>query len=153
MEFDLKKPYCFYFNEICKIPHGSGNEKALSDWLVAFAKDQGLDWVQDEFLNVVIYKSASPGWEDHPTVVIQAHMDMVCEKVPESTHDFENEPLELYVEGDHLRARGTTLGADDGMGCAYMPVSYTHLDVYKRQLPPSMEAPIIFLHTHFRNSV
>ena len=120
MEFDLKKPYCFYFNEICKIPHGSGNEKALSDWLVAFAKDHGLDWVQDEFLNVVIYKSASPGWEDHPTVVIQAHMDMVCEKVPESTHDFENEPLELYVEGDHLRARGTTLGADDGMGCAYM---------------------------------
>ena len=54
MEFDLKKPYCFYFNEICKIPHGSGNEKALSDWLVAFAKDHGLDWVQDEFLNVVI---------------------------------------------------------------------------------------------------
>ena len=120
MEFDLKKPYCYYFNEICKIPHGSGNEKALSDWLVAFARDHRLEYIQDKLWNVVIYKPASPGYEDHPGVVIQAHMDMVCEKIPESTHNFETDPLELYVEGEHLRARVTTLGADDGMGCAYM---------------------------------
>ncbi len=120
MEFDLTKPYCHYFNEICKIPHGSGNEKALSDRLVAFAKECGLDYMQDELWNVVIYKPASAGYEDHPGVVIQAHMDMVCEKVPESGHDFEKDPLALYTEGDHLRAQGTTLGADDGMGCAYM---------------------------------
>jgi len=120
MEFDLSKSYCYYFNEICKIPHGSGNEKALSDWMVAFAVDHGLDYIQDKLWNVVIYKQASPGYEDHPGVLIQAHMDMVCEKVSGCTHNFETDPLDLYVEGDHLRARGTTLGADDGMGCAYM---------------------------------
>ena len=120
MQFDIKKPHCFYFNEICKIPHGSRNEKALSDWIVAFAKEKGLDYVQDDMGNVVIYKAATPGYEDHPGVIIQAHIDMVCEKVPESTHDFEKDPLELYVEGTHLRAKGTTLGADDCMGAAYM---------------------------------
>jgi aminoacyl-histidine dipeptidase len=120
VEFDVRKPICHYFEEISKIPHGSKNERRLSDWLVAFAKERGLRFVQDELLNVVIYKPASVGYEKHPGVIIQAHMDMVCEKVPGSDHDFEKDPLELYVEGDHLRARGTTLGADDGMGCAYM---------------------------------
>lgn len=120
MEFDLTKPYCRYFNEICSIPHGSGNEKALSDRLAAFATECGLGYMQDALWNVVIYKPASAGYEDHPGVVIQAHMDMVCEKTPESDHDFEKDPLALYTQGDHLRARGTTLGADDGMGCAYM---------------------------------
>ena len=88
--------------------------------MVEFAKERGLAFVQDELWNLVIYKKATPGYEDHPAVLIQAHMDMICEKVPGSTHNFETDPLELYVEGDHLRARGTTLGADDGMGCAYM---------------------------------
>lgn len=120
MEFDLKKPYCFYFNEICKIPHGSKNEKMLSDWLVEFAKAHHLAYIQDELWNVVIYKPASAGYEAHPTLMIQAHMDMITECAPGVTHDFTREPLELYVEGDHLRAKGTTLGADDGMGCAYM---------------------------------
>lgn len=120
MEFDLKKPYCFYFNEICKIPHGSKNEKMLSDWLVEFAKVHHLAYIQDELWNVVIYKPASAGYEAHPTLMIQAHMDMITECAPGVTHDFTREPLELYVEGDHLRAKGTTLGADDGMGCAYM---------------------------------
>lgn len=120
MEFDLTKPYCSYFYEISRIPHGSGNEKALSDWLVAFAKEHGLFYIQDELWNVVIYKEASPGYEAHGGVIIQAHMDMVCEKVQGCEHDFATDPLELYTEGDHLRARGTTLGADDGMGCAYM---------------------------------
>lgn len=120
MIFDLNKPYCYFFSEICKIPHGSKNEKQLSDWLVKFARERGLEYIQDEIYNVVIYKRASLGYESHPGVILQAHMDMICEKVPESTHDFEKDPLELYVEGDHLRAKGTTLGADDGMGCAYM---------------------------------
>ena len=120
MEFDLKKPHCYYFNEICKIPHGSGNEKALSDWIVAFAKERGLSFLQDEMWNVVIYKQATPGYETHPGVIIQGHMDMVCEKTPESGHHFETDPLDLYVDGTHLRARGTTLGGDDCMGVAYM---------------------------------
>ena len=120
MEFDITKPHCYYFNEICKIPHGSKNEKQLSDWIVQFAKDHKLSYIQDSMWNVVIYKPATPGYEDHPGVIIQAHIDMVCEKTPESTHNFETDPLELYVEGTHLRARGTTLGADDCMGAAYM---------------------------------
>lgn len=120
MEFDLTKPYCYYFNEICKIPHGSGQEKQLSDWLVAFARAHALPVIQDELWNVIIYKPASPGYETHPGVILQAHMDMVCEKTEGCSHDFLKDPLELYVEEDLLRAKGTTLGADDGMGCAYM---------------------------------
>lgn len=120
MKFDLTKPHCYYFNEIAKIPHGSKNEKRLSDWIVDFAKQHGLRYVQDEMYNVVIYKDATPGYESHPGVIIQAHIDMVCEKVPESNHNFETDPLDLYVEGTHLRARGTTLGGDDCMGAAYM---------------------------------
>ena len=120
MIFDLQKSYCNFFNEICKIPHGSKNEMQLSHWLVRFAQDRELAYFQDGLFNVIIYKPASPGYEDHPALLIQAHMDMVCEKVPESTHNFEIDPLELYVDGDHLRAKGTTLGADDGMGVAYM---------------------------------
>ncbi len=120
MEFDLKKPHCYFFNEICKIPHGSGNEKALSDWVVSFAKERGLAFLQDEMWNIVICKEASSGYETHPGVILQAHMDMVCEKTPESAHDFETDPLDLYVDGTHLRARGTTLGGDDCMGVAYM---------------------------------
>lgn len=120
MKFDLDKPYCAFFHEICKIPHGSRNERQLSDWLVAFAKERDLSYIQDDLFNVVIYKPASPDYENHQGVIIQAHMDMVCEKDPGVEHDFLSDPLELYVEGTHLRARGTTLGADDGMGCAYM---------------------------------
>lgn len=120
MEFDLTKPHCYYFNEIAKIPHGSKNEKRLSDWIVDFAKAHGLRYVQDDMYNVVIYKDATKGYEDHPGVIVQAHIDMVCEKTPESTHNFETDPLELYVEGTHLRAKGTTLGGDDCMGAAYM---------------------------------
>lgn len=120
MEFDLTKPYCRYFNEICKIPHGSGNERKLSNWLVSFAKEHQLSYIQDELWNVIIYKDAAMGYEDHPGVIIQAHMDMVCEKKEGWIHDFETEPLKLYVEDGRLRAEGTTLGADDGMGCAYM---------------------------------
>lgn len=120
MLFDTRKAHCFYFSEISKIPHGSGNEKALSDWICALAKQHGLRYLQDDIWNVVVYVPASPGYEEHPGVIIQAHMDMVCEKTPESTHDFTRDPLELYVDNTRLRAKGTTLGADDCMGVAYM---------------------------------
>ncbi len=118
--FDLSKPYCKYFNEICKIPHGSFDEQRISDYLVKFGKEHNLKTVQDDNLNVVIYKDASKGYENAAPLLLQAHMDMVCEKNKDSNHDFKNDPLELYVDGDWLKAKGTTLGADDGMGVAYM---------------------------------
>lgn len=109
----------YYFEEICKIPHGSGNIKEISDYLVAFAKDHALDYVQDEMNNVVIYKPASKGYENAPTVIIQGHMDMVCEKRPDVEHDFMKDGLNLSVENGYITANGTTLGGDDGIAVAY----------------------------------
>ena len=120
MEFDLSKKYCFYFNEISRIPRGSRNEKAVSDYVVAFAKEHGLHYIQDDTWNVIVDVPASPGYENSGTVLLQAHMDMVCEKNKDVEHDFEKDPLDLYVDDGWLYARGTTLGADDGMGVAYM---------------------------------
>ena len=108
-----------YFEEICKIPHGSGNTKQISDYLVQFAKDHGLDYIQDEMNNVVIYKPGTAGYENAPTVIIQGHMDMVCEKRPDVEHDFTKDGLNLSVEGDYISANGTTLGGDDGIAVAY----------------------------------
>ena len=108
-----------YFEEICKIPHGSGNTKEISDYLVNFAKEHDLDYVQDEWNNVVIYKPASAGYESAPTVILQGHMDMVCEKRPDVEHDFTRDGLNLSVEGDYISANGTTLGGDDGIAVAY----------------------------------
>lgn len=109
----------YYFEEISKIPRGSGDNQRISDYLVNFAKEHGLSYVQDELLNVIITKEASEGYESCAPVMIQGHMDMVCEKTPESTHDFTCESLELSVEGDWLRANNTTLGGDDGIAVAY----------------------------------
>ncbi|MBR3357447.1 MAG: beta-Ala-His dipeptidase [Solobacterium sp.] len=120
MEFDLGKRYCYYFNEISKIPHGSRNEKAVSDYVCEFARKHGLPYKQDSVWNVTIDKPASPGYENSEPVILQAHMDMVCEKNNDVIHDFEKDPLDLYVEDGWLHARGTTLGADDGTGVAYM---------------------------------
>ena len=108
-----------YFEEITKIPHGSGNTQQISDYLVAFAKEHGLRHVQDESGNVIIFKEAAPGYENAPAVILQGHVDMVCEKLPESTHDFKKDPLTLFVEGDIIHADGTTLGGDDGIAVAY----------------------------------
>ena len=108
-----------YFEEICAIPHGSGNEKAISDYCVAFAKSHDL-WVrQDEANNVIIRKPASAGYENAPTVMLQGHMDMVCEKNSDINFDFEKEGLKLKVEGDFVSAEGTTLGGDDGIAVAF----------------------------------
>lgn len=120
MDFDLNKRHCYYFNEISKIPRGSRNEKAISDYLVSFAKEQGLWYKQDDVYNVIIDKPASEGYENSAPIILQAHIDMVCEKNKDVEHDFEKDPLDLYVEDGWLKARGTTLGADDGYGVAYM---------------------------------
>lgn len=109
-----------FFEEMTRIPHGSCNEKALSDWIVAFAEERGLRAVQDKMWNVIVYKPAQNGGEKSAPVIMQAHIDMVCAKEISSNHDFEKDPLDLYIEDGWLHARGTTLGADDGMGAAYM---------------------------------
>lgn len=108
-----------YFEEICGIPHGSGNTKQISDYLVQFAKDHGLSYVQDEMNNVVIFKPATAGYENAPTVILQGHMDMVCEKLPEVDHDFTKDGLNISVKDGYITANGTTLGGDDGIAVAY----------------------------------
>ena len=107
-----------YFEEICAIPHGSRNTKAISDYLVAFAKKHDLTWYQDESNNVVIVQEATAGYEQADTIILQGHMDMVCEKENGCAIDFEKDGLDLYVDGDFLKARGTTLGGDDGIAVA-----------------------------------
>ncbi|MEG2935211.1 MAG: aminoacyl-histidine dipeptidase [Clostridium sp.] len=117
-ELNPKKVFHF-FEELTRIPHGSGNEKGISDFLVKFAKDRGLEVIQDEALNVIIRKPAVKGYEDVPTVIIQGHMDMVCEKNKNTVHDFEKDALKLKIDGDYVYADGTTLGADNGIAVAY----------------------------------
>ena len=107
-----------FFEELCAIPHGSGNTAAASDWAVDFAKTRGLRYRRDEAGNVVIWKDASPGYEDHPAVMLQGHLDMVCVADAGVDHDFTKDGLELAVDGDWIRARGTTLGGDDGIAVA-----------------------------------
>lgn len=115
-----EKPIEKYFEEMTRIPHGSFHEKEYSDYLVRFAGNHGLRCYQDRMGNVIIYKNASAGYETHPTVILQAHMDMVWAKDSDSDHDFEREPLKIYLEDGYLHAEGTTLGADDGTGVSYM---------------------------------
>lgn len=109
-----------YFEEMTRIPHGSFHEKGYSDYLVNFAKEHQFEYKQDEMNNVIMYKQASEGYEHHPAVILQAHMDMVCEKNEDTAFDFETEALDLCIEKGLLMAKGTTLGADDGTGVAYM---------------------------------
>lgn len=109
----------YYFEEISKIPRGSGNERKISDYLVSFAKSNNLNCIQDKALNVIIKKPASQGYENSPSIIIQGHMDMVCEKNNDTIHDFEYEPLKLLIDGDYIKADGTTLGADNGIAVAY----------------------------------
>jgi len=115
--FEPKNVFHF-FEEICSIPHGSGETMAISDYLVAFAKERNLKYRQDESNNVVIFKDGSKGYENSPTVMIQGHMDMVCEKDADCLKDMSNEGLDLFVDGDLIGAKGTTLGGDDGIAVA-----------------------------------
>lgn len=107
-----------YFEEICAIPHGSYHTDAISLYLEDFAKEHSLKYRRDESNNVVIFKPATPGYESAPPVMIQGHMDMVCEKLPGCTKNMEEEGLELFIDGDTIGARGTTLGGDDGIAVA-----------------------------------
>jgi len=122
-----------FFEEISRIPRGSHNEKGISDYLAAFARERGL-WVrQDEALNVIIKKPGTKGYENAPPIILQGHMDMVCEKNAETAHDFEKDPIKLVVEGDLLSAEGTTLGADNGAAVA---MALALLDSSDIPLPP-----------------
>jgi len=108
-----------FFKEFSKIPHGSGNTKQISDYLVDFAKKRNLEHYQDELNNVIIIKEAGKGFENAPAVIIQGHMDMVCAKAPECTKDMEKEGIDIETDGEFMYAKGTTLGGDDGIAVAY----------------------------------
>ena len=116
---DLNPSLVFkYFEEISQIPRGSGNEKEISNFLYKFAKDLGLEVIQDEHLNILIRKPATEGYENCPGVILQGHMDMVCEKNKDADHDFEKDPIDLRIIDDMIYANGTTLGADNGIAVA-----------------------------------
>jgi len=108
----------YYFEEISKIPRCSYHEEKISNYLAQVGRNLGLETVQDDSLNVIIKKPGTPGYENKPTVILQGHMDMVCEKEETSDHDFSKDPIKLKVEGDFITADGTTLGADDGIAVA-----------------------------------
>lgn len=107
-----------YFEEICAIPHASFHTDKISDYLVDFAKSHDLKYRQDKVGNVVIFAPGTNGYEDKDPIMLQGHMDMVAEKTSGSAHDFDKDPLYLYVDGDYITARDTTLGGDDGIAVA-----------------------------------
>lgn len=115
---DAKEVF-YYFSEIAKIPHGSGDTAKIADYLVNFATERGLYVRRDGANNVIIKKNATRGFEGRPAVILQGHTDMVLAKVADSEKDLMAEGLDLYVDGDFLKARGTTLGGDDGIAVAY----------------------------------
>ena len=108
-----------FFEQICSIPHGSRNTKLISDYLVSFAKERGLAYIQDEANNVIIFQDGTCGMEDHPPVILQGHMDMVCEKDASCPIDMATEGLDVTHDGFAVFAKGTTLGGDDGIALAY----------------------------------
>ena len=108
----------YYFEEISKIPRESYQEKAISDYIVDFGRKLGLETYQDSSYNVVLRKKASLGCESSPGIIMQGHLDMVCEKEEDSLHDFSKDPIDLIVAGNKLKANKTTLGADNGIAIA-----------------------------------
>lgn len=113
-QLEPKKVFQF-FEEICKIPHGSGNLGEICEYCVHFAEERGLKVMRDDADNIIIWKEASPGYEGKEPVILQGHLDMVCEKTAESNHDFKKDALQLYVEDGFVKAKKTTLGGDDGI--------------------------------------
>ena len=107
-----------YFEEISKIPRKSGEEDKIVEYLKNFAIERNLEYCTDNYRNIIIKKNAAPGKENNKPIALQAHTDMICEKTPESKHDFSKDGLDLYVENDFIKAKGTTLGADNGIGVA-----------------------------------
>ena len=109
----------YYFEKLCAIPHGSGNTKAISDFLVSFAKEQGIRYEQDALNNVLMFQEGTCGYEDHQPVILQGHMDMVCEKDEDCPINMDTDGLDVTHDGTYVFARGTTLGGDDGIAVAY----------------------------------
>ena len=107
-----------YFEQICSIPHGSNNCCQMAEWLVSFASTHKFKYIRDNADNVIIFKPATSGYESSEPVILQAHTDMVCEKLQDVEFDFSKDSLNLVVDGDFVKATGTTLGADDGIGVA-----------------------------------
>ncbi|MBQ3997978.1 MAG: aminoacyl-histidine dipeptidase [Paludibacteraceae bacterium] len=123
------------FAQINQIPRPSKHEEQISRWLQSFAAEHGIECVADAAMNVIMRVAATPGYEEHEGVILQAHMDMVCEKNGDVEHDFMRDPIQTYVDGDFLKAKGTTLGADDGIGIAMALAAITD-----KQLPhPAIE--------------
>ena len=117
------------FEQICQVPRPSKHEERISRWLQDFAAQHGIECIADEAMNVIMRVPATPGYEDHEGVILQAHMDMVAEKDGDIQHDFLADPIETYVDGDFLKAKGTTLGADDGIGIAMSLAAITDKDL------------------------
>lgn len=113
------KKVFYFFEELAGIPHGSYHTKEISDYCMQFAKERELEAYQDAYNNVIIIKEAAEGYENAQPIIIQGHLDMVCEKESGVDIDFEKEGLSLYVDGDFVKAKGTTLGGDDGIAIAY----------------------------------
>lgn len=131
-ELEPKKVF-YFFEELCRIPHGSYNTKAVSNYCMQFAAERGLEADQDDTNNVIIRKKGTPGYENSAPVIIQGHLDMVCEKIPGVEHDFRKDPLELVIEDGFVTANGTTLGGDDGIAIA---MTLAILDSDDIQHPP-----------------
>ena len=108
-----------YFEKLCSMPHGSGNTKIISDYLVSFAKEQGIRYIQDDLNNVLLFQKGTCGYEDHEPVILQGHMDMVCEKDADCPIDMEKEGLDVTHDGQCVYAKGTTLGGDNCIAVAY----------------------------------
>jgi len=123
------------FSQICQVPRPSKHEERISKWLQDFAAAHGVECVVDEAMNVIMRVPATPGYENHEGVILQAHMDMVCEKNGDVQHDFMTDPIQTYVDGEWLKAKGTTLGADDGIG-----ISMALAAITDKELPhPAIE--------------
>lgn len=120
MQLLTPAPLWNFFHQITQIPRPSRKEAQISAWLKQFAVERELEYQYDEAGNLVIRKPATDGYEHHPSVILQAHMDMVCEKNADTVFDFDTDPIQTYIDGDWIRAKGTTLGADNGIGMALM---------------------------------
>ncbi len=119
-ELDQLRPsrLWYFFQEICKIPRPSKKEEKIAAFIVAFGEKHGLETIVDQTGNILMRKAATAGMENRKSVVLQSHIDMVCEKNSDTLHDFEVDPIQPYMDGEWVKARGTTLGADDGIGVA-----------------------------------
>ncbi len=114
-----------YFSQICTIPRESGNEEGMRQYILSWAKENGIEAQRDKAGNIIARVPATKGYENRPSVALQGHMDMVCVKIPGSKHDFKKDPIETEIDGDWLKAKETSLGADDGIGVAITMAIFT----------------------------